>query len=111
MQRVYALAFALAATLLVMTVLPGRRTTNSPSPNPIPASEVGTDFLPLMYGDLPVTGGQIVRLDVPRTALIAFGLVSVDAISPSSSETVLADLLVGEDGLARAVRFVHQAAN
>jgi hypothetical protein len=46
-------------------------------------------------------------MEVPRTALASFGLASPDMQSGSSSRTVLADVLVGEDGLARAVRFVR----
>ena len=37
-------------------------------------------------------------------ALASFGLASIDA---GSSANVLADVLVGDDGLARAVRFVR----
>jgi hypothetical protein len=45
-------------------------------------------------------------MQVPRTALMSFG---VPQFGPPEdrSPTVLADVLVGGDGLARAVRFVH----
>ena len=69
--------------------------------------EVATEVLPLTYGAVPLTGGHIVRLDVPRSALTAFGLGSID-LPTGSADTVEADVLVGADGLARAVRFVHQ---
>jgi hypothetical protein len=71
------------------------------------AREVTTEFLPLTYSDLPATGGQVVRLEVARGALAAFGLMSAEASAGSLSETILADVFVGEDGLARAVRFVR----
>jgi hypothetical protein len=51
---------------------------------------------------------RIVRLEVSRDALIMFGLSGVDTIARSSPETVLADVVVGEDGLARAIRFVKR---
>lgn len=72
-------------------------------------AEVTTAFLPLAYSSVPVTDGQLVRLEVPRTALASFGLADMDAIDSRTPETVLADVLVGEDGLARAVRFVRPA--
>jgi len=72
------------------------------------AREIVTDFLPLAYSDVPISGGQIVRLEVPRTALASFGLTPPDAAADiRSTDTVLADVLVGDDGLARAVRFVR----
>jgi hypothetical protein len=46
-------------------------------------------------------------MDVPRTALSRFGVISADGMDRATG-TVLADVLVGDDGLARAVRFVHR---
>jgi hypothetical protein len=46
----------------------------------------------------------VIRVQMPRSALIAFGLpVNVE----SADVPVKADLLVGEDGLACAIRFVR----
>ena len=70
------------------------------------SGEVTTAFLPLMYSAVPATRAHLVRIEVPRTALASFGLGAIDSV-PGASGTVLADLLVGEDGLARAVRFVQ----
>jgi len=64
--------------------------------------------MPLTYSGVPISGGQVVRLEVPRTALAAFGLTA-DAQTAPSTDTVLADVVVGDDGLARAVRFVHSS--
>jgi hypothetical protein len=48
-------------------------------------------------------GGQIVRVEVPRSALANFGLpVNMER----SNERVKADVLYGVDGLAHAIRFV-----
>src|SRR5262245_39588410 len=74
-------------------------------------SEYTTDFFPLSYSDdqKPVESGEVIRVQVirvqmPRPALIAFGLpVNVER----ADIPVKADLLVGEDGLARAIRFVR----
>jgi len=66
--------------------------------------EITTDFLPLTYGGLSqMDGGQIVRVEVPRSALQSFGLpMNVER----ASGRVKADVLVGNDGVARAIRFV-----
>ena len=110
-------ALALVATVIVAATVSVYRgvdrmsqpktTIIADTPSAVGASEVTTDFLPLVYSSVPVTDGQIVRLEVPRTALAAFGLSAVDVVGRRPSETVLADVLVGEDGLARAVRFVR----
>jgi hypothetical protein len=69
-----------------------------------PPPEIASEFLPLAYSGVPVTDGRIVRLAVPRAALASFGLAPLDS---SEVGTVMADVIVGEDGLARAVRFVR----
>jgi hypothetical protein len=67
--------------------------------------EVATDFVPVGYGsalDLQ-DGGQLVRVQLPRFALARFGLpLNMDR----ADEGIKADVLVGADGLARAIRFV-----
>jgi hypothetical protein len=67
--------------------------------------EVATDFVPVGYGsalDLQ-DGGQLVRVELPRFALARFGLpLNMDR----ADEDIKADVLVGADGLARAIRFV-----
>ena len=71
------------------------------------AQEVTTGFFPLFYGSVPTTQTHLVRLELPRESLARFGLMSADGIGRTSG-TVLADVLVGDDGLARAVRFVRK---
>jgi hypothetical protein len=69
-------------------------------------SENLTDFLLLRYGDDhgPMESGEVIRVQMPRSALITLGLpVDVE----HADEPVMADLLIGEDGLARAIRFVR----
>ena len=47
--------------------------------------------------------GSLVRVDLPISALIALGL----PVPMSSTSVVQADIVVGQDGLARAVRVVQ----
>ena len=48
-------------------------------------------------------GGQIVRVELPRTTMANFGLpVNMER----SDERIKADVLLGVDGLAHAIRFV-----
>jgi hypothetical protein len=66
--------------------------------------EVTTDFIPLNYDPAPAGTTSVVRVQLPRTALIAFGL----PVNEDRTEDVIqADLLLDEDGLTRAVRFVE----
>jgi hypothetical protein len=68
--------------------------------------EVTTEFMPLGYLN-PASlqdGGQIVRIELPRSRLATFGLpVNMDRYN----EKVKADVLLGVDGLAHAIRFVQ----
>jgi hypothetical protein len=82
-----------------------RRPTNVPAVN-VANSEIATDFIPLRYTSAASLqdGGQIVRVELPRSALANFGLpVNMDRYN----ERVKADVLVGVDGLAHAIRFVQ----
>jgi hypothetical protein len=45
-------------------------------------------------------------MEVPRASLAQFGLASAHDVDRMTG-TVIADVLVGDDGLARAVRFVR----
>jgi len=69
-------------------------------------TEIATDFIPLSYMSAAnlQDGGQIVRVELPRSALAKFGLpVNMDRYN----EKVKADVLFGVDGLAHAIRFVQ----
>ena len=71
--------------------------------------ELSTEFVTVGYGnalDLQ-DGGQLVRVELPRSALARFGLpMNMDR----ADERIKADVLVGTDGLARAIRFVETKA-
>ncbi|HEX5107153.1 MAG TPA: hypothetical protein VFV95_01845 [Vicinamibacterales bacterium] len=106
---------ALAATALVAVVaaliaqLPGQRREALPAggtSTQAPMAVAG-EFFPLAYSNVPITDGRIVRIEVPRSAASAFGVDPVDLVSARHRDAVLADVVVGVDGLARAVRFVR----
>lgn len=75
-------------------------------PKPVRAPlkrEIVTNFIPVMVDPDPFERGRLVRVKLPRSALTAFGLPLNE---DRSDERIQADVLVGEDGLARAIRFV-----
>jgi hypothetical protein len=98
-----------AAVLFALTASSWKFFSRTPSGG-AHVAEVSTAFMPLDYGSVPATNVQIVRLAVPRAALASFGLTPLETVDRTSTDTVLADVLVGDDGLARAVRFVRPAA-
>ena len=69
-------------------------------------NEVATRFYSLVEeGELaPLESGQVVRVEVPASALITLGL---PITAESMDRPVQADLLLGQDGLARAIRFLR----
>ena len=82
-----------------------RRPASTPVANHV-TNEIATDFIPLSYMSAASLqdGGQIVRVQLPRSALANFGLpVNMDRYN----EKVKADVLFGVDGTARAIRFVQ----
>lgn len=67
------------------------------------AGEIMTEFIPLA-GFAQSEGIHLVRVELPRSALSSFGIpVNADR----AGERVKADVLLGEDGTARAIRFVR----
>jgi hypothetical protein len=82
-----------------------RRPENATVANHV-SSEIATDFIPLGYMS-PASlqdGGQIVRVELPRSALGRFGLpVNMERYN----EKVKADVLFGVDGMAHAIRFIQ----
>ena len=78
-----------------------------------PTTTIATDRPPDMTGFVawpgahalpPLERGELLRIDLPREALPALGL-----FAPLSTASVVpADIVIGQDGLARAVRLVQQ---
>jgi hypothetical protein len=70
-------------------------------------AESMTEFIPLVAGvpaAPPLESGQLVRVQLPRAALASLGL---PLNAERGDEPVKADVLLGGDGLARAIRFVR----
>jgi len=59
--------------------------------------------LPYAQSGVPLEQAIIVRVDVPVTALASFGVPPPRL----AKQRVSAELLIGQDGVARAVRFVQ----
>jgi hypothetical protein len=72
------------------------------------AAPSDNDFvaLPAAVGLPPFESGVIVRMELPLAALPAYGLEMV----PGRRTPVEADLLIGQDGQARAIRLVSRSA-
>jgi hypothetical protein len=71
-------------------------------------AEIATDFIPLTYApELSVLeSAQLVRVRLPRSAMTALGL----PFNPELAGTpVTAQVLIGQDGVARAIRFVSDS--
>ena len=78
-----------------------RRSSSNDAPR-----EFVTPFFPVMQGGdlIPLDGGQLVRVRMPRSNLIPLG-IPLD--QGRASETIKADVLLSNDGLARAIRLVY----
>jgi hypothetical protein len=72
---------------------------------PVQNVEIATDFIPVSGSELmPLDEGLVVRIELPRSALVSFGLpMNIER----ADERIKADVVLGNDGLARAIRFVH----
>lgn len=68
-------------------------------------SEIVTDFFRIPYTPAftQMDRGQVIRVQVPATSMRNFGL---PVREERMFDRVRADVLVGEDGIARAIRFV-----
>jgi len=81
-------------------------TETAASVAPESVAEITSDFIPVGYASANSfqDGGQLVRVELPRSALVAFGLpINVNRYD----EKVKADVFFGTDGTARALRFVQ----
>lgn len=77
---------------------------------PAPARrEVATEFIPLVYDDMlgAEETHQVVRVQLSRAALVSIGL---PVNEEQAAGRVQADVVLGGDGMARAIRFVRQVS-
>jgi len=65
--------------------------------------EIVTDFFPLMDPAPPFERGQVLRVELPASAMQMVGLPVPEEYL---AQPIHADVLVGEEGLPRAIRFV-----
>lgn len=103
---------ALAALVLVTTAVlmwkqPGRRIV-SPQPSTVQkASDRAVNpFIALPYSDenLSPEGAVVIQVEVPRSALLLAGM---PVTASQADGLVKAEVVLGADGLARAIRFVN----
>jgi hypothetical protein len=100
-----------SSVTLAKQAVPVRRVTQKPplvaktvvDKKPVVTNEVKTDFIALSYARDP-DSGQIVRVRVPSSMMVSLGLVTS---VKQPAELVDAEVLVGDDGLTRAIRFIR----
>jgi hypothetical protein len=120
-RAVELLLLAAAAAILAAIVVVPPRVGSFPepgaptavSPRTVAAGEAAevaaagenADFVALSYGDdlRELDSMQVVSVELPRTALAALGWPGADS---GQTESVKAEVIVGHDGVARAIRFV-----
>lgn len=94
-----------AAVLLAITAVWLASPRMQPRPEPV-ATQMATDFFPLTPAGLePADSAQVVRIRVPRREMRRFGLPVREELERAAVE---AEVVVGPDGVARAVRFVQE---
>ncbi len=69
-----------------------------------PLREVATEFFPLINPAPPFDRGQMLRVQLPAAAMRTVGL---PVREEHLSDPIEADVLVGEEGIPRAIRFVR----
>ena len=100
-------ALAAAAAVLIAVALPwgpaGRR--GSTPPSSARDVQLATSFVmvPGAASLPPMESGSLVRLDLPVSVLPSLGVTP----PATGRATVKADLVIGQDGLTRAVRLVN----
>jgi len=73
-------------------------------PGILPTTEFSTEFFPLLEIAPPFERGELVRVTLPAAAMRRVGIpVREDLLQ----QPVEAEILVGQEGLARAIRFVR----
>jgi hypothetical protein len=106
-----AFGVALAAALLAAVSIPVWRVARGGfRPGAAVGSErreLTTPFLPLPFSSVPSVNGQLVRIELPKASLLSMGVAPIDSFDALGSGTITADVLVGDDGLARAIRFIR----
>jgi hypothetical protein len=90
-------------TTSVRTLKGAPRSTRLLAAKAVEVSEVATEFFPLIDTPPPFERGELMRVIVPAATMRKVGLPVSDN---HLDDPVQADILVGQEGLARAIRFV-----
>lgn len=105
-------AAAVLAALILWTAGRPVKPAGPPVPTDLIAdfTDFDSDFIPLPYGSadpgnavVPDEGTDLVRVEVPRTALIALGL----PVSEDGSTRVQAEVALAADGTLQGIRIVQ----
>jgi len=80
-----------------------KRVNNSSKVLPKTVEETKTDFIALSYA-ANTDSGQIVRVKVPSAMMVSLGVATN---VEKESKLVSAEVIIGDDGLARAIRFIR----
>lgn len=75
----------------------------APPAKPRVKHEVVTDFFPLVFAPPDLLHGLLLRVTVPASTMRLAGL---PVLPEQANDPVQADLLIGDDGATRAIRFV-----
>ena len=103
-RMVWMTGAALIAAIVSLNWMVVRETPAVPAPAIDPAADL-SGFVPWPGANAwpPLESGSVVRVDLPVSVLPLLGLSA-----PVDADVVEADVVVGQDGLARAVRLVRQ---
>jgi hypothetical protein len=104
------IAGAIAASILTFMTLehpPFARHAVPVTPAPVEQSEAPFVPIPYLAPPAPYERIEVVRMEIPVAALIAVGLAVRTA---DAGARVEADVMVGQDGRARAVRLVPNSS-
>ena len=106
--RVWRRLFAPAATIMIIAIaiLALQYGPEPPVRSNIVASELTTGYIPIGIGNPvdPTGFTSIVRISLPHSEMSKFGL---PVQAELEQNRITADVLLGEDGIAKAIRFVH----
>jgi hypothetical protein len=100
-----------STTPLIANVQPRVARTKTPAQktaaSDVDATEYATAYVPLPYAYDPsgLEGGAVVRVVLPRAALVSYGL-PIEGMGVS--DQVTADMVVSQDGTPQAIRLVRQ---
>lgn len=97
-----------AVTFLAMVVMLSLVLWHESVPQAVPSATLNqtSGFITLPYGEsgVPLEQPVIVRVDIPVSQL---GIMGMPPAPRGAKEKLKAELLIGQDGVARAVRFVE----